>query len=57
MFTSISAGVGDLPCFPTFFLRSLIKLKIPNFSLISVVSIVISKIVTKILLSMQSDLC
>ena len=34
MFTSVSAGVGDIPCFPTFlFLRSLIKLKISNFSL------------------------
>ena len=31
MSTSISVGVGDLPCFPTFF--SLIKLKIFNFSL------------------------
>ena len=30
MFTSISAGVGNLPCFPNFF-SSL--LKIPNFSL------------------------
>ena len=33
MFTSISAGVDDLPCSPTFFLWSLIELKIPNFSL------------------------
>ena len=30
MLTSISAGVGDLPCLPTFFLWSLIELKIPN---------------------------
>ena len=25
MFTSISAGVGDLPCFPTFFYISILK--------------------------------
>ena len=31
MFTSISTGVGDLPCFHTFFF--LIELKIFNFSL------------------------
>ena len=30
MSTSTSAGVGDLPCFPTFPL-SLMELKIPNF--------------------------
>ena len=33
MFTSISSGVGDLPCFLTFFFLFLIELKIPNFSL------------------------
>ena len=27
MFTSISGGVGNLPCFPTFFLGSVIQLR------------------------------
>ena len=32
MGTSISAGVGDLPCFPTFSVIPIIELKIPIYT-------------------------